>query len=496
MEGKFAEYRDLYFGEAHQQLARIGDALHDLERARADRVALENAFRAAHTIKGMSSTMGYEEAVASAHALEDLLQAVRQRPGGASASNLFFLFRALNQLGQVISRLEADTPAQIGPPSGAHSTTGETMGPPASGVIQVTTEQLDQLNLLVLQLVAHAPPVNGDQSSSGGEARSDFQQYLRALQDAVWRLRMVPIGDLFRLYPRMLDEQARRQGKEVRVLLEGESIEIGRGLAEEINEPLLHLLRNAVVHGIEPLAERMKAGKDPRGTIEMRARLEGNWVVVQVADDGRGLNAEAILAAAHAQGFISAEDRDALTEDEAFKLITLPGFSLSQMVTPLAGRGVGMDVVQAKVEALHGSLTIHSEQGHGTTFTMRLPRTFGPMEVELVRCGDGVVAVPAGQIESHRRYIGDGLEELDGVPLLDLRELLPSVANHAAPGADRVLILLNQPRVAVLADGLLGRALWKAPGPDQQAPIPLLDLDRLLLSALNHATDDYSQARG
>ncbi len=478
------EYRDLYFSEAQQQLERIAVALRRLERTHADREALEDAFRAAHTLKGMSATMGYDEMTDAAHGLEDLLQGVRGRVTGATASNLFFLFRALEHVRQTLMQLQA----RETPKSESAAPAPETSRAPGelSPSVRVGLEQLDQLNDLALRLLASAQQL----PESAPDAYRIHLRQLQELLDATRHLRLARLSEVLNRYPRMLYDLARVQGKEIRVLIEGGEVEIGRALLEEVNELLLHLLRNAVAHGIEPIVVRMRADKDPCGTIQIRGWCKDEVFYLEVSDDGRGLNAEQILEAAQAQGFISAEERRTLSKDEAFGLITRPGFSLSHVVTPIMGRGVGMDIVKAKVEAFHGTLDIWSEPGRGTAFTLGLPRLYGPVEVELVRVGMQVYALHAAQVESKltltRAKLGRVQSGEIGFPypivrVLDLQALLPTVPARTTEPEHCDILILNSPlQVALCVDECLGHALWNKPAPGQVPSVPLLDLDQLL----------------
>ncbi len=492
MPSEIVEYRDLYFSEAHQQFDYISDALRELERARDNRAVLETAFRAAHTLKGMSATMGYEQITSSAHALEDLLQGVRERPGGATASDLFFLFRALDSLRQVFTRLETAEIHPREPVLQENSTSplpqNSRSSAETSRVIRVTSEQLDHLNDVIHRLIVSSLQFSQPESD---RARTAAQHVglAKELQDVAWHLQMAPIGETFNRYPRMLYDLARELDKEVRVHFEGAEVEVGRSILEEINEPLLHLLRNAIVHGIESTSERMKAGKEPRGTIRVSAGLEEETLLLKVADDGRGLDAQLILETARAQGFISAKEQRTLGEAEAFKLITRPGFSLSTVITPVSGRGVGMDAVQAKVETLRGHLDIRSEPGHGTTFTIQVPRTLGPIQVELVRVGDQVYALPAVRIESQfgctraelaRGRAGETPFLNPTLRVFELQTLLSLTNSPPSPEQCAVIALRHPGEVALVVDELLGRGLWNRPAEDQVPSVILLDLDQLI----------------
>ncbi len=487
-----SEYRDLYFSEAHQQLDRIAEALRQLERARDDREALETAFRATHTLKGMSATMGYDPITASAHALEDLLQSVRAHPEGAKVSDLFFLSRELDSLRHILAGVETNEPppATEGDQVEAAPPGAEPMRPATepSRVVRVTTEQLDRLNDLIIGLLASSQQL-GNPQANRARVVADHLHLTQELRETAWYLRLAPIGESFDRYPQMLYNLAREQGKEIRVRFEGAEVEVERSMLESINEPLLHLLRNAVVHGIESVKQRIKAGKDPCGTVRVSAYLEEETLVLTVADDGHGLDAQLILDAAYVQGFISKAERYTLREAEAFKLITRPGFSLSRAITPAAGRGIGLDVVRAKVEALHGNLTIDSAPGQGAAFILRVPRTLGPIQVELVRVANQVYALPAARIEARLTVDRADWERGRGgepsrlgrtLRLLDLHDLLSAPRGTPEPEQYGVVVLKRPAGVALGADALLGKALWSRPAAGQEPPVPLLDLDQLL----------------
>ncbi len=499
MSVQLAQYRELYFSEAREQLGRIAEALRKLERAPGDGTAFKAASRAAHTLKGMSATMGYDEMTVFAHALEDLLQSLHEHAHGDPITLIHPLFRTLDYLDGIISRLEsgrspetetiaARVPVAIPAPTPSDSV-GRAPGQVPS-MVRVSSRQLDQVMALTVKLVANGHRLAHGQANAQDEARSagwrEHLSLLVELEAAAWSLQMGPIGQVFDRFPQMLHDLARAQGKEIRVKLEGGESEVGRGLLEEINEPLLHLLRNAVAHGIEPLAERLQAGKDPRGTVLLRAYPCGEWITIKVGDDGRGLDAQRILQAATEQGFISKAARRTLSEAETYDLITLPGLSLAPVVTSVSGRGLGMDIVRAKVETLRGSMRIRSRPGRGTTFILQFPRTAGAVEIELVRVGDQIWAVPAAQIEKRFTSASDDLGRRTGesnlrgraVRVIDLRSPL-----HLPPRQESepcgLLMIKNPAGTALRVDELLGKALWSTPSNGDAPLIPLLDLDQL-----------------
>jgi two-component system chemotaxis sensor kinase CheA len=215
------------------------------------------------------------------------------------------------------------------------------------------------------------------------------------------RMRMVPVHAQFQRLPRIVRDTAKKAGKNVQLVLEGASTEVDRGMVERLGDPLVHMLRNAVDHGVEGPADRRNAGKPELATIVVRAFHEGSSVIIEVADDGRGLNRDAILRKARAQGLV--RDDQPLTDDEVHHLIFEPGFSTAAQVTELSGRGVGMDVVKKTIQAMRGRVVIRTTPGQGTTFRLVLPMTLAIIDATVVRVGPERFVIPSlSMVESLR----------------------------------------------------------------------------------------------
>jgi two-component system, chemotaxis family, sensor kinase CheA len=204
-------------------------------------------------------------------------------------------------------------------------------------------------------------------------AESNISRIAEELQSSVMSIRMMPIKSVFQRFPRLVRDLARSLGKDVRLLMEGEGIELDKTILEQIGDPLVHIIRNAVDHGLEPPEARLAAGKDPSGQLTLRARQEAGGVTIEVTDDGRGLDAEALKRKAVAKGLLSPEEAASMSEEAAFQLLFLPGLSTAAKVTDVSGRGVGMDVVQSNVRNLQGTIEIRSQFGAGASFLIRLP---------------------------------------------------------------------------------------------------------------------------
>jgi chemosensory pili system protein ChpA (sensor histidine kinase/response regulator) len=241
-----------------------------------------------------------------------------------------------------------------------------------------------------------------------------FTKLAHRLQDEITQARMVPIGNLFTRITRTVRDAAKASNKQVELTLGGAETELDNNIIQQIADPLLHLVRNAVAHGIERPGKRYEAGKADQGNIAVRAYHKGNHIYIEVEDDGRGVDFERVKAAGVECGFVSAEDAERMSRRELLDLLFRPGFSTSPRRTELAGRGVGLDVVQANLCNLNGEVEIETEKGIGTRFTLKVPLTLIISQALVVRCGDQVFAFPLGFVEEIRRIRPHEIEETDG----------------------------------------------------------------------------------
>lgn len=261
------------------------------------------------------------------------------------------------------------------------------------------------------------------------------------LQNAVMKTRMQPIGRLFQKYPRIARDLARQLGKEVELVIQGEETEIDKTMIEDLSDPLIHLIRNAVDHGIEMPDDRIAVGKPPQGTVTLAAKQEGDHIVIIVADDGRGMDPEKIRAKAVEKGLITPEEANGLDERQSLNLIFLPGFSLADRISDVSGRGVGTDVVRTNITKLNGTIDVRSEVGRGTTFIINLPLTLAILPVLLVRLGEQPFAVPLSMVREILPIHLDEVREVGGratlfvrgevLPILPLANLLNWTLDHA-----------------------------------------------------------------
>ena len=290
------------------------------------------------------------------------------------------------------------------------------------------------------------------------------------LQREVMQTRMVPVGNTFNRFPRMVRDLARDLGKDLAFEVDGVDIELDRTVLDEIVEPLVHLLRNSIDHGLEPAEARVAAGKPARGLVRLSAARERDRVLVTVADDGSGMDVERIWKAAVARGLAQAGERDTMSDDDILLFTCTPGFSTAEHATKVSGRGVGMDVVRAKVEQLGGALAIRSRPGSGTEFVLSLPLTLAIIQALLVRSSGHTYAIPLGAVTEVLAYDDLPVGTVDLHPVLTMRDgrvvpldTLDAVvgleADRRSPVRSRNIVLLEWGEMAraVGVDGLVGR---------------------------------------
>lgn len=293
-----------------------------------------------------------------------------------------------------------------------------------SGEIGLTKNRLTSLRADIL-----AGKNDSETLHALDQAVSQLDLLVSDLQNSVMKTRMQPIGRLFQKYPRIARDLARQLGKDVELVLAGEETEVDKTMIEDLADPLIHLIRNAVDHGVEGPAERAASGKSAKSLVRLEARQEGDHIVLIVADDGRGMSAERIRAKAVEKGLITEEEANTLDDRQSFNLILLPGFSTKTEISDVSGRGVGMDVVKTNIQKLNGSIEIRSEPGKGSVFLISLPLTLAILPVLLVLLGDQPFALPLSLVREILPIERDKVQEVGGKSTLVVRgEILPVVS--------------------------------------------------------------------
>ncbi len=608
-----SQYAELFLTESREHVSAINHSLLELERGTGGAEPVSSIFRAVHTIKGMSATMGYTAVATLSHELETLLDSVRRGVRTVDPTLMELLFQSADVLenaiegavegrldahdvGPIVARLRAEgqrgghtaprssaafavvsapdggwtVPAPIGDGllvrvrlvqgtplkavrafivlQTARSLGEVTVTSPALDAIQtddfdhdfalrlVTTRsraevvevlrkagdvedvhagedvdaeavprqtmefnvaelaglmdpvaapepgtrkqrsvridlhRLDNLMNLIGELVITRGRLNQLASTCDDpalvEAVGQTSRLVADLQDEIMTSRMVPVWQVFDRFPRLVRDAARSVEKEVEFAIEGKDVELDRSMLEEVGDPIVHLLRNAVDHGIEPPAERIAKGKPAAGRLTLSALRDRSAVAIRVSDDGKGIDRARVLARAQENGLIDPAKTD-LTDDELVKLISRAGFSTAERVTDLSGRGVGVDAVYNRVRTLGGSVDIRSVQGEGTTVTLRLPLTLAIVRSLLARIGDETYAVPMTHVSETVELRPAIVRTLQGRDVLMLRdEVLPLVRlrqivdfSGAPPrGLEQVIVIeLAERRAALVVDALIGQ---------------------------------------
>ncbi|QLH79360.1 chemotaxis protein CheA [Halosimplex rubrum] len=314
--------------------------------------------------------------------------------------------------------------------------------------VRVDVDQLDDLHGLVEQLVTSRiklrRAVETDDLSGASENLNELDKITANLQNTVMDMRLIPLKKVVGKFPRMVRDLSRELDKDVEFTIEGEDIELDRTILTEISDPLMHIIRNALDHGIEAPAEREAAGKDPTGHVELRASRERDHVIIEVEDDGAGLDVEGIKRKAIEKGVRSSDEIEAMSDSAVYDLVFHPGFSTADEVTDTSGRGVGMDVVHDTVTQLDGSVSVDSTPGEGTTVSLRLPVTMAIVKVLFVEVGDEEYGVPLKNVDEITRTSAvkqingnDVIKHNDDIyPVVDLAERFDVPGTHATADAE------------------------------------------------------------
>lgn len=549
-------YKDVFLSESAEYVQAITEGLLALEGDPNDLEPVETVFRGAHSLKGMSATMGYTRTAELTHTMESLMDTVRKREQSADSSLIDLMLRAVDavkeliddessgnaavDVSELVSAIVARTGSgtAAGPvPAGPADTAAPAPVPTADGgalyrvritlsetcvlkavraymaikrlghmgsvvdtepsarqiedeafghtfsvivrtredrdsiiaavgaisevdAVEVATEEapaavpeerpseerprksvpklaetqtvrvsighLDSMVNLVGELViirSRLDRLARDLDSTDlVETLSALEQISAELQHEVMQTRMVPVGNIFNRFPRMVRDLARDLGRSVSFEMGGLDIELDRTVLDEIGDPIVHLLRNALDHGIEPEEERVAAGKPGKGTVRLEAGRDRDLVRIIVSDDGKGMDPERIWAKAIERGLVQRNERDSYSASDIFMLTCEPGFSTAEKTTAVSGRGVGMDVVKGKIEYLGGTITIHSELGRGSRIVLTLPLTLAIIQSLLVGSGEQIFAVPLSAVTEVLARDEVRLKTVDGAPVVVLRD--------------------------------------------------------------------------
>ena len=607
-------YRDAFLEETKEHLQTLTESLIELENAddASEQELLNRAFRAAHTIKGMSASMGFRNMEQMCHSLEDILDALRNGNGNVTPDVIDLLLRYTTKLEEAVTRIEDTGNDNSNNGSAKREKRGyeirvlldracefrgvrgflvlknlEEIGEIIETVpsrediedgrfeyefrILLSTEDGEEAIKDALSAIAEIknveiskPNLNLEKEQglkSGGDKDKDKDKNknkesgmkslristdkldkvvnlvgelvinksrlaqlgtvykieeldstmaivgrtISDLQYEVTQMRMIPVGYVFNRFPKLVRDLYRTLGKEIEFVVEGKEIELDKTILEEIVDPIVHLIRNAVDHGIESPEEREKKGKKRKGTIKLKAKRETAHVIISVEDDGRGIDVAKLRAIAVARGLITADEAARLSDEEALNLIFMPGFSTAESTTEISGRGVGMDVVKAKVEMLNGSVEIKTMKNEGTRVLLKLPLTTAIIRALIVEVCGRKFAIPLSNVCEIVGITQAEMKSVTGKEVLILRDsVLPLFRLHSLFGQKMdgkrlvaVVVERAEGRIGLVVDAALGQQeiVVKPPGEHLQSVlglggftitgdgsvIPILDISSLSL---------------
>jgi two-component system, chemotaxis family, sensor kinase CheA len=494
-----SKYIDIFLREAEEHLTSLQKGLLVLEKEPGNTPLVHDLLRNAHTLKGSARMVGLEGISAIAHRMEDLLQALdegRTSVDGAVIDLLLQGTDAISRMTGALARGEESpvdverfvTAFDLGE-STADAVKGESpQGTDVLGdTVRAPVKTLDILVNLIGELIINKKRFEDKTErlkliSRTGRFESLREFHANLEEDVLYldyliqelhlqamSLRMLPLKNITEGFQRLVRDLSKGQGKEIRLEIVGESIELDRVLLESLKPIFIHTLNNAVDHGIETPGERVAQGKPARGTIRISARHEGNNIRIGIRDDGRGMDPDRIKEVALRRGLIDKEEAELLRGEEALYLTLRPGFSTSEIVTDLSGRGVGMDVVKKSVERVKGNLTLKSELGRSTELSLLLPLTLSVIEALMITCCGESFAVPLSYVQESIKIRGEDVATVGGkevvslrgttVPLLSLGSLLglPERKSLLETGKISAIVLkLRDHSLACTIDGILG----------------------------------------
>jgi len=489
IDPEMKEIVDSFLLETKEILENLNVDLMELEKRPEDLDLLNQIFRSFHTIKGTSGFLGLEKLPAVTHKCEDILNKLRKGEAKLNSNLMDGIILGYDTIKELLIKIENEKNEDVDVENVIKVLTGllENMGnAPAEDIkvetqvqtsnqveanqpnsepvetvkekntatklssaaeskktdntIRVEVERLDALLNIASELVLGRNRLmqvnsqvalefeNSNIAKDLADATKQIDLMTSELQLVVMKLRMIKIGKVFNRFPRVVRDLCKELEKEVELKIYGEDTEVDKNLIEEINDPLVHLVRNAIDHGIEKPEVRLAKGKNRKGTVILSAEHEGNNIVIKIEDDGKGIDPEVIKEKAISKGFITAERAKELSKQEAYNLIFHPGFSTAEVVTNVSGRGVGMDVVKTNVAKLRGTISVESEVDKGTKIILRLPLTLAIISGMIVKACNQTLVIPLHSVIEVIRVNKNQIETVRGKEVINLRDsILPII---------------------------------------------------------------------
>lgn len=514
-------------GDFLVETSEIVDSLdHDLvelEHRQNDLDLLNKIFRGAHTMKGSSSFLGFDKLTLLTHNAEEVLNKLRKGDMVVTQLVMDVLLEFVDSTKELIEEIKTgentvdientvqrlkdinlggDTssisarPKEVASSGSVQAQVAEApvavkqVAAPVSNTqkqgaipqqeqtIRVDVSRLDALLNLVGELVLSRNRLSQLSNDLDSKFENEYliEQLLETtsqigmntteLQLAVMKTRMIPIGKVFSKFPRMVRDLSRDSGKDIELVVSGEETELDKSVVEEIGDPLIHLIRNSCDHGCETPEVRLAKGKPEKGIVELKAYHEGNHIVIEIKDDGAGMDPEKLKRKAVEKGIMTQDEALSLTDEQAYAIIFRPGFSTTEKVTNISGRGVGMDVVRTNVEKLNGIITIKSEIDQGSTFYLKLPLTLAIIQALLVEVSEEVFAIPLASVVETVRVSIDEVHSFEGREVLKLRDrVLSLVRIDRTFGLEEidsnevyvVIVGLAEKQLGFIVDNLIGQ---------------------------------------
>ena len=496
--------------ETNEIIDNLDHDLVELENRQDDLDLLNKIFRGAHTMKGSSSFLGFDKLSGVTHHAEEILNKLRKGEihvtreimdvllefvdvtkrlvqdiengtDTADATDVVKKLKLANE-GKIASSAGGSKPAAKSDAPKPAQQSQQAQGAKASGsqeqTIRVDVSRLDDLLNIMGELVLSRNRLaqlafelenkfeNEYLIEQLMEATSQIGMNTTELQLAIMKTRMIPIGKVFNKFPRMVRDISRDQGKEIDLIISGEETELDKSVVEEIGDPLIHMIRNSCDHGIEKPEVRKARGKPEKGEVLLSAYHEGNHIVIEIKDDGAGMDPEALKRKAIEKRVITPEEAASLDKNQAYALIFRPGFSTADKVTSISGRGVGMDVVRTNVEKLNGIISIESEVGKGSTFYLKLPLTLAIIQALLVEVANEIFAIPLVSVVETVRISSNEIHSFEGREVLKLRDRVLSLVRldeafslEENPKDDLyvVVVALAEKQLGFIVDKLIGQ---------------------------------------
>lgn len=509
--------------EAEEILEGLDPLFVELEQRGQDAEIINEIFRGMHTLKGAAGFLGFQKIVDVAHRAETILKKLRDGEMIISPEITDAILKATDTLRMLIYKIKTkeEVKEDINPvlnlldsvlsqtsvlraeeskidierveeTTEGVKTEEEKITKPEEAVSQIPKEKekevatlrvdvsridkvmdlageivLARNRLLNLANKLEAKYSGDDNVESLIETTAFLDRVTSDLQLAVMKMRMQPLQKVFVKFPRMVRDLARNLGKDIELEIKGEDTEVDKSVIENIGDPLVHIIRNSIDHGIESPDERIAKGKPEKGKILIDAYQKGTQIVIDITDDGKGIDVEAVRAKAITKGLITLEEAEKMTEDAIINLIFLPGFSTKDISTEVSGRGVGMDVVKSNVAKLNGYVEIFTEKDRGTTFRISLPLTLAIIQAMMIEVGGEIYAIPQSMIEETLRVKVSQLKEVSGQRVLTIREkVLPVFILNELLGvfgqmdSDKKYILVasvGDRRFCIAVDAVLGQ---------------------------------------